>query len=413
MKSLLIKNALLETGFTYENSRAVHTVTELFDVLIQDGKIIEVEKDIQFLDCEVLEANGKLLMPAFREMHIHVDKTYFGGPWKACKPITNGILTRIEEEQILLPAQLPFAQERAETMIKWLISQGHTHIRSHCNVDPQIGTKHIEITQEAFNKFEDQVTYEIVAFPQHGLLRSNVEPLIREAMRMGATLVGGVDPSVIDRDIDRSLNLTMEIAVESGKGIDMHIHDPNSLGAFEFFKLAELTKQANKVGQVTISHAIALGDLQGKELEELVAALNEAKIDVTSTVPINRSTIPIQYLHENGVPVSLGHDSLTDHWSPFGTGDTVEKLSILAQRFKFIDEYSLNRCWKYASGGLMPLSDTGERVWPQEGDLANVLLLDAVCSAQAIARQRPITHVISKGSLVYKNEDVLMKEVTK
>ncbi len=113
------------------------------------------------------------------------------------------------------------------------------------------------------------------------------------------------------------------------------------------------------------------------------------------------------------MPVSLGHDSLTDHWSPFGTGDTVEKLSILAQRFKFIDEYSLNRCWKYASGGIMPLSDTGEQVWPQNGDLANVLLLDAVCSSQAIARQRPITHVISHGSLVYKNEDVLMKEVAK
>lgn len=413
MNSLLIKNALLETGFTYENSRVVHTETDVFDVLIQDGKIIEVGKDIHLSDCEVLQANGKLLMPAFREMHIHVDKTYFGGPWKACKPITNGILTRIEEEQTLLPAQLPFAQERAETMIKWLISQGHTHIRSHCNVDPQIGTKHIEITQEAFNKFEDQVTYEIVAFPQHGLLRSKVEPLIREAMRMGATLVGGVDPSIIDRDIDRSLNLTMDIAVESGKGIDMHIHDPNSLGAFEFYKLAELTKQANKIGQVTISHAIALGDLQGRDLEELVVALKEAKIDVTSTVPINRPTIPIPYLQEHGVPVSLGHDSLTDHWSPFGTGDTVEKLNTLAQRFKFIDEYSLNRCWKYASGGIMPLSDTGERVWPQTGDLANVLLLDAVCSAQAIARQRPITHVISKGSLVYKNEDVLLKEVTK
>ncbi|WP_313892784.1 amidohydrolase family protein [Psychrobacillus sp.] len=413
MQSLLIKNARLETGFTYENNRVVHTKTDLFDVLIQDGEIVAVGKNISQGDCEVLQANGKLLMPSFREMHIHVDKTYYSGPWKACKPITNGIITRIEEEQVLLPAQLPYAQQRAEKMIEWLISQGHTHIRSHCNVDPQIGTRHIEITKEAFKKFEDQVTYDIVAFPQHGLLRSKVEPLVREAMKMGATLVGGVDPSVIDRDIDRSLNLIMDIAVESGKGVDIHIHDPNSLGAFEFYKLAELAKQANKVGQVTISHAIALGDLHGKELEELVAVLVEAKIDVTSTVPINRPTIPIPYLYENGVPVSIGHDSLTDHWSPFGTGDTVEKLSILAERFKFIDEYSLNRSWKYASGGIMPLSDSGERVWPQKGDRANVLLLDAECSAQAVARRRPITHVISQGKLAYKNEDALVKEVTK
>lgn len=414
MKTLLIKNALLETGFAFENGRVVQTNTDLFDVLIQDGKITEIENHIQTTgsDYEVIEANGKLLMPSFREMHIHVDKTYFSGPWKACTPITNGILTRIEEEQELLPAQLPFALNRAEKMIEWLISQGHTHIRSHCNVDPQIGTKHIEITKEAFKKFENQVTYDIVAFPQHGLLRSKVEPLMREAMRLGATLVGGVDPATIDRDIDRSLNLTMDIAVESGKGIDMHIHDPNSLGAFEFYKLVELTKQAKKDGQVTISHAMALGDLHGKELEELVAVLADSKIDVTSTVPIGRSTIPIPYLHENGVLVSLGHDSLTDHWSPFGTGDTIEKLSILAERFKFIDEYSLNRCWKYASGGITPLTDSGDRVWPKIGDRANVLLLDAVCSAQAVARRRPITHVISNGNIAYINDEVLAKEVT-
>ena len=413
MKSLLIKNARLETGFAYENGRIVQTNTELFDVLIQDGKIAEIEQNIQDTGYETIDANGKLLMPSFREMHIHVDKTYFSGPWKACKPITNGILTRIEEEQELLPAQLSSALNRAENMIEWLISQGHTHIRSHCNVDPQIGTKHIEITKEAFKKFEDQVTYDIVAFPQHGLLRSKVEPLMREAMKMGGTLVGGVDPATIDRDIDRSLNLTMDIAVESGHGIDIHIHDPNSLGAFQFYKLAELTKQAKKQGQVTISHAIALGDLHGKELEELVSVLAETTIDVTSTVPTNRPTIPIPYLYENGVTVSVGHDSLTDHWSPFGTGDTVAKLSTLAERFKFIDEYSLNRCWKYASGGITPLNDAGSRVWPQKGDAANVLLLDAVCSAQAVARRRPITHVISKGNIAYSNEEALAKEITK
>jgi cytosine/adenosine deaminase-related metal-dependent hydrolase len=405
MQSLLIKNARLETGFVYENGRVVQTETDILDVLIQDGIILEVGKNLSDSGHTVLQADEKLLMPSFREMHIHVDKTYFSGPWKACKPITNGIITRIEEEQVLLPAQLPFAQNRAENMIQWLISQGHTHIRSHCNVDPQIGTKHIEITKEAFKKFENQVTYDIVAFPQHGLLRSNVEPLIREAMRMGATLVGGVDPSVIDRDIDRSLNLTMDIAVESGTGIDIHIHDPNSLGAFEFYKLAELTKQAKKEGTVTISHAIALGDLHGTDLDELTAALAEAKIDVTTTVPINRPTIPIPYLHKNGVQVSVGHDSLTDHWSPFGTGNTVEKLSILAERFRFIDEYSLNRCWRYASGNITPLSDEGKQVWPQKGDAANVVLLEAVCSAQAVARRRPITHVVSNGAIVFEKED--------
>ncbi|KOO49945.1 amidohydrolase [Viridibacillus arvi] len=410
MQNLLIKNAKLETGFSYINGHIVNTQTEIFDVLIMNGQVTEIGKDILSSNIEVLDAQESLLMPAFREMHIHVDKTYFGGPWKACKPAMKGIFTRIEEEGELLPAQLPVALQRAENMIQFLLSQGHTHIRSHCNVDPQIGTKHIEITKEAFQKFEGQVTYDIVAFPQHGLLRSGVEPLIREAMKMGATLVGGLDPSVIDRDIDKSLHTTMDIAVEAGTGIDMHIHDPNTLGAFEFYQLAKLTKEANKVGQVTISHAMALGDLEGKELEALTATLADAQIDVTSTVPIGRTTIPIPYLYDNGVRVSLGHDSLTDHWSPFGTGNTVEKLNTFVERFKCIDEYSLNRCWKYASGGITPLNDVGMRVWPQVGDLANIVLLDAECSAHAVARRRPITHVISQGQLIFTNEELVGQE---
>lgn len=400
MVKTLLKNVKVETGFVKEGNRVVSTTTESMDLVINDGKVVEFGRNLDVTADVVIDGHEKLLMPSFREMHIHIDKTYFGGPWKACVPITKGIVTRIEEEEILLPAQLPTALARAEKMVEWLLYQGHTHIRSHCNVDPQIGTKHIEITLEAFQKFEGELTYEIVAFPQHGLLRSNAEGLMREAMRKGATLVGGVDPATIDRDIERSLNLSMDIAVEAGTGLDLHIHDGDTLGAFEFRRLAELTNQAKKQGQVTISHAIALGDLEGQELDDMIAVLSESKIDVTSTVPINRPTIPITYLHENGVPVSLGHDSLRDHWSPFGTGNTLEKLGILAERFRAMDEYSLNRLWKYASGGITPLNKEGQQVWPKIGDNADFILIDAVCSAQAIARQRPITHVIHQGRVV-------------
>ncbi|CAM5190472.1 Deaminase OS=Lysinibacillus sphaericus OX=1421 GN=LS41612_06015 PE=4 SV=1 [Lysinibacillus sphaericus] len=292
--------------------------TAIYDVLIENGHVKQLDKNIPVTDdMKVLDAQHQLLVPSFREMHIHIDKTYFGGEWQAPRPITKGILTRIEEEQILLPKQLPTAAYRAEEMVKWLIAQGHTHIRSHCNVDPQIGTKHIEITKQVLEKYKEQITYDIVAFPQHGLLRSNVEGLMREAMTMGATLVGGVDPSIVDRNIDKSLQTTMQIAQDYHTGIDIHIHTANTLGEFEFYKLIDLTKQAKKEGQVTISHAMALADLPQPQLENLVQAMASVQMDVTTTVPIaiHRATIPIPYLYEKGVNVSVGHDSLTDHWS--------------------------------------------------------------------------------------------------
>lgn len=402
----LIKQVHLETGYRYEDDLVLGTTIAPFDILIEDGRFSKIEPTIEVTsDMQVMEAHGQLMLPSFREMHIHIDKTYFGGDWKAPTAITKGILTRIEEEQNLLPKQLPFAKDRAIKMVEHLIANGHTHIRSHCNVDPQIGTKHIDITMEVLASFKDKITYDIVAFPQHGLIRSEVEPLMREAMEKGATHVGGVDPAIVDRAIHKSLELMIQIASDFDKHIDIHLHDRDTLGEHEFHVMMDLLEKHNFKNEVTISHAIALSDLQGSSLEKLTKRLASFNIDVTTTVPIgqNRSTIPIPYLYENGVHVSVGHDSLTDHWSPFGTGNTIQKLNVLAERFKFIDEYQLSQSLKYATGGITPLNAHGEQVWPKVGQTANALLVDAVSAAHTIARICPITTVISNGSIIYED----------
>lgn len=414
MKKLWMKNVRLETGFEKENDVVMRTLTEIAHVKIEGGKITAIIHDESQIEAgtEVVDAKGKLLLPSFREMHIHIDKTYYSGPWKACRPITKGIFTRIEEEQELLPKQLPYAKDRAEKMIELLLQNGHTHIRTHCNIEPTSGLKHLEVTVNALENYKQHLTYDIVAFPQHGLLRSNSVELMRDAMKNGATLVGGVDPATVDRHIDRSLYTTFDIATEHNAGVDLHLHDPDTLGAFTFERVADFTKEANLKGRVTLSHAIALGDLEGQTLTDIMAILKDQEIDITTTIPINRPTIPVPILDQYGLQVSVGHDSLTDHWSPFGTGNTIEKLNILAERFRMIDEYSINRTWKYASGGITPLSDEGVQVWPKVGERADFVLVDASCTAEAVARRSHIDSVYKNGEKVElpETESVLINK---
>lgn len=402
MSTLIIKQARLEYGFHDEEGKPTSTLTKLQDIKIVDGVVADIQDTIDDVgDIPVIDAKGALLAPSFREMHIHIDKTYFGGPWKACKPITNGILTRIEEEEKLLPTQLKHAPDRADKFLKHLIAQGHTHIRTHCNVDPSIGLQNLEVTVNALEKYKNQITYDIVAFPQHGLLRSNVAPLIREAMKKGATLVGGVDPATIDRNIDDSLETMFSIANEAGTGLDIHLHDPDTLGEFTFYKVVDLTTKYNLQGKVTISHAIALGDLYGESLKNMLEALSNAGIDVTTTIPINRPTVPVLQMDALNIQVSVGHDSLTDHWSPFGSGNTIEKLNVLAERFKISHERGLHDVWKYASGGITSIDQNGDHVWPKVGCKANMLLIDATCTAEAVARRNDIVYVISNGKVIH------------
>ncbi|MEW9676851.1 amidohydrolase family protein [Lentibacillus sp. L22] len=386
-KAYWLTNVRLETGYQYEHDSITGTKTERFHVQVEDGKINEIipaEKPL-ITDLPNHDAKDYLMLPSFRDMHIHLDKTYYGGSWKAPTIPAKGILTRLEEEEKLLPRQLPVAEERAEKLLGLLLHSGSTHIRTHCNVDPVIGLKNLEATVQAAETYNGKASVEIVAFPQHGLLRSQSVSLVREALRNGASLVGGVDPASIDENIEKSLQTVMDLAVEADADIDLHLHDPGHLGIFTFKRLAALTEEAGWQGRVTISHAFALADVSPKETGEIAELLAYQGISITSSVPIGR-TIPITLLREKGVKVSLGDDSITDHWSPFGKGDSLEKAGTLAERFGLSDERSLGQTLGFITGGVTPLNKEGERVWPNRGDKANLFFVDASCSARSFGR---------------------------
>src|SRR5690606_18203345 len=98
---LVMKNVRLETGFEYEGDEVSATKTELFTLTIENGKITKIEANQNSVDG--FDAKGKLLLPAFKDMHIHLDKTYYGDKWKAVSKRQIGVKGMIElEEHIIL-----------------------------------------------------------------------------------------------------------------------------------------------------------------------------------------------------------------------------------------------------------------------------------------------------------------------
>ncbi|MBM7570042.1 amidohydrolase family protein [Aquibacillus albus] len=398
-----LTNVRLETGYSDLTESIARTETSIFHLLIEDGKISKIASGTKPLDTslETVDAKNSLALPAFKEMHIHIDKTYFGGPWQACSPFKN-IFTRIEEEQKLLPKLLPTAKERAEKILQLLLRLGVTHVRTHCNIDQVVGLKNLEATLEATESFSDKMAFEIVAFPQHGLLRNDSVQLVRQALRTGANLVGGVDPATVDLDIEKSLNTIMDLAVEHDADIDIHLHDPGHLGTFTIKRLAAMTEEAGWNGRVTISHALGLAGVSIQEAAEIAEQLNELDISI-ATVASSRATgplIPIPLLLEKGVNVSLGTDTVMDHWSPFGNGDTLEKLTRVAEYFRWLDEKSLAQSLGLITGGKTPLNKAGEGIWPKIGEEATIVFVNASCSAEAVARRSERKAVMYRGRLV-------------
>lgn len=398
-----LKNVLLEDGFIYEESDIVGTKTSIYNILIKDGKVEDiVEGEINCEGVNIVDGKGLLILPGFHENHIHIDKTYYGSQWKACKPFRS-VAERIEEEKILLVDQLPTLVDRAEKVLKLLSDNGAVHVRTHCNVDQVCCLKNVEGTLKALQSFKDKMTYEIVAFPQHGLLKGNTVSLIKEAMNMGVNVMGGLDPANVDGDIDKSLNTIMDIATNFDSDIDIHLHDSGSLGIFTIKKLIKLVEEAKWQGRVNISHCFCLAHVSSEEASMMAEAMAASGISISSSILIDIPAIPIPMLREKGVKVAAVNDSITDHWFPFGTGDMLERATRVCERFGWIDEYSLSRGISFITGGKTILDPKGNRIWPQIGDDASFVLTKASCSAEAVARRTEREAVAFKGKIIKNN----------
>lgn len=340
-----------------------------------------------------------LALPSFIEKHCHLDKTLLSDKWRAVTPVNN-IFERCEIEKEVLPTLHTTTQQRAEELLSRYVQLGVTHVRTHVDLYPEVGLKNLEEVQKAFQTFEGKLSYEIVAFPQHGLLRTKATSLIREALRSGAGFVGGVDPATVDGDIEASLQQMVELAVEGNAGIDLHLHDPDQLGTFTMKRLAQLTKEAGLQGKVAISHAFGLGDVSRSEAEEMADILRDAGITIVTSVPLRRKFPPVGLLNSKGVPVAIGCDNIFDVWSPFGNGDLLERAGRLAKSSGWGDERSLAQTLQFITGGKTPLNQAGEQTWPKVGDSANMVFLEASCSAEAIARRSQRKATMFKGNFV-------------
>lgn len=76
----------------------------------------------------------------------------------------------------------------------------------------------------------------------------------------------------------------------------MHLHDRDTLGAFEIHRILDFIEQKKFSQPVTLSHAFALAGISDNELDELMQRMAENKVDVTTTVVISDEnlTLPVK-----------------------------------------------------------------------------------------------------------------------
>lgn len=395
-----LKNVRLETGFEYEEGEVVHTRTELFIIQIANGKVAAILPNDP--KAKAIDAKGRLMLPAFKDMHIHLDKTFYGGSWQARRKKNRTVKDMISLEQQIIPEMLKTSTYRAEKLIELLQANGSHFARSHVNIEPTSGLDSLKNLQKALENHKDGFGAELVAFPQHGLYYTPSTDLMREAAKMDIGFIGGLDPHSIDGNIERSIDFTVDLALEFNKGIDIHLHEGGDTGLRTVEYLIERVKnQPALKGKTFLSHCFVLAKLEKNKMDALADSLAQAGVGIVSTIPFGGNIMPIPTLYKYGVTVYTGNDSIIDHWNTFGSGSVLQKANLMAQLYGYVTEPDLSRALKLATGNILPLDDKGNRQWPAAGDKADLVFLDANCSAEAVSRISPVQSLIHEGKIVF------------
>ena len=395
-----LKNVRLETGFEYKDGEVDRTNTELFMVQISDGKIKSISANKP--NEKAIDAKGLLMLPAFRDMHIHLDKTYYGDRWQAVKKRTGGIKGMIALEQEIIPELLKNSTYKAEKMIELLQSKGTSFARSHVNIEPTSKLQSLKNLQVALENKKTGFDAELVAFPQHGVFYTDSVPYLKEAAQMDIDFIGGVDPFTIDGAIEKTMDFTVQLALDHNKGIDIHLHETGESGLKTVeYLIDKVNENKSLKGKTFLSHCFILGKLEKRKQEEMAEKLAAAQIGVVSTIPFGGLIMPIPTLLKYGVNVTTGNDSIVDQWNTFGTGSVLEKANLAAQLYRKSTEFDLSRMLRLATTGPIPLDDKGIQHWPKSGDQANFVLIDASCSAEAVSRISPVKSLVHNGTIVY------------
>lgn len=368
---------------------------QLWDLFIKDG-IIEkiVRSNLDSTATSTYDAQGFLYLPTLADMHVHLDKHFLGESWRPLQPFIT-LPKQLKFEKEMLASMQSSLKERASIMTGIMLKQGTTKIRTHVDVDPEIGLKHLEAVVQLREQLQDIIEIEIVAFPQQGLIRSNSMGVMKDALRNGADLVGGVDPAGLDRKVETSLEAMFELSAEFDAGVDLHLHDPGHLGLYTIDLFADYTVKARKQGRTAVSHAYCLGMLSDDEINHTLTALKEADVSIISSVPIDRPTPRAKSLLDAGVNFMIGNDNIRDAWSPFGNGDLLQRGSRLAEKSGWVTDEQLLRAYSFI---------TDRSLTPQVGNKANFMLVDAENLQHALAAAPEREAVFSKGELVAEKD---------
>ena len=375
------------------------------DIGISDGRIAAIEPAIGS-DADALDLDGRLVSAGLVETHIHLDKSRI---IERCTPAAGRARDHMARVSAVKPGfTVEDVYARAAETLEQSILNGVTHMRTHVEVDPNVGLRGFEALQQLALDYAWGVDLELCVFAQEGWTNApEADRNVVAALKRGAAVVGGAPG--YDPDHAGQIRRIFELALEYDRDIDIHLDVGPTADEMDIDLVCELTERHGYEGRVAIGHGTKYSLLPPDRLAALGARLASAGVAVT-VLPatdlfvtgrhqdhaVVRGVADANALIECGANCSLSTNNVLNPFTPFGDCSLIRIANLYANVVQRGNEDELAECFEmltHRSARLLRCDDYGVAV----GRPADLVVWDARSPAEAVAKIAAPLHGFKRG----------------
>ncbi|MDQ1586174.1 MAG: cytosine/creatinine deaminase [Actinomycetota bacterium] len=257
------------------------------DVVIDGERVVEVGPGVGAAVEAQVDAAGGLLLPAYIDTHIHLDKVLIRDQLVEHDGTLRGAIEAIHAAKRAYTVD--DVRRRAAEVIRCSVLTGTTRLRSHVDVDTVGGLVPIEGVLAAARDCAGIAEVRTIAFPQEGILRDpGTAELMVAAMEAGADVVGGMPHWEQGEDDQREhVRWCFELARRFDADVDMHVDETDDGSVRTLAMVVDETERTGWQGRVTVGHVCALSAADDDYAARVIAGCAGAGIVVVSNPVTN------------------------------------------------------------------------------------------------------------------------------
>jgi cytosine deaminase len=330
---------------------------ERVDLAIADGRIARITPHQAGAGRGL---DGGLALPAFVDIHTHLDKGHIWPRKQNPDGTWMGALLAVRTDRTGLWSKSDVGR-RMDFALRTAYAHGTAAIRTHLDSIPPQHKVSWELFEEVRDAWKGRIELQAVALvdPECLVTPSALDEVARRAKAAGGILGGSI--AVFDRSKQAMLNV-VDKAGELGLDLDLHIDETGDPAAHSLEDLADAVIETGFTGKVLAGHCCVLTVQDAATQARTIDKVAQAGIAIVSlpmcnlylqdrdpagtATPMRRGVTLLREFKAAGVPVAIASDNTRDPFYAYGDLDGMEVLREGARTLHF--DHPQTEAWTWA-----------------------------------------------------------------